>query len=116
MKMGRPRIREPGEPRSRAIHIDSETFFRESWVARVQRGRTCQMCDAEIPAGRMSLRYIRKFQHFDRKKGSRYEINSEKSICPKCAILGMEKQIAKLREPDDKEMFNKIKKNHNSRW
>ncbi len=95
--------------RNRVIKINNDTYLEGLWTAKVERGRTCQKCRQPISAGSPSLRYIRK----DLKYG-KYSVVSEKAICPECAIPMLEKMLDELKQPIDKQMYMRMKKNQPS--
>jgi hypothetical protein len=82
------------------------TYMAGIWTNKVERGRKCQSCKRNIAAGEPSLRYIRRDLEY-----GKYPIQSEKAICPTCAIPELENMIAELKQPIDQTMFVRMKKN-----
>lgn len=96
----------PKKRRNRAISINVDTYMAGVWTKRVERGRRCQMCRHSIVAGQQSLRYIRDDMQY-----GRYQVKSEKAICPDCALPILEKMIVELKQPTDQTMFIRMRKN-----
>jgi hypothetical protein len=103
----------PKKYRNRAIKISANEIA-GVWTNVVERGRKCQICRQEIPAGYPSLRYIR-----DNMKFGDVPIQSEKAICRDCAIPKLEAMIVDLKKERDDTLYLRMKKNQplpNTRW
>lgn len=110
MQRAQPRNPQPRKkkPRNRDIKRNLDTYLPGAgiWTNRVERGRRCQECRRLIDAGEQSLRYIRGDMMY-----GKYEIQSEKAICPECAIPKLQKMITELQLPIDQAMQMRMKRN-----
>ena len=109
--------------RTRDTQKDGDVSFRDMWVKKTARGKTCTKCMEHIYGGEYSLRYICKNAKSVKKKdGTKFKIGVERAICTKCATSRLKEMIMALEQPRDEEAYcralerEKEGSSRNSEW